>query len=76
MNAQHWGPAKKRLEYRAEPTSLQLRNRPSNKGRAPHRNPGAWLPEVRGVAQADSWIAKADRTINGIAKIQTETFRR
>jgi len=39
MNAQHWGPAKKRLEYRAEPTSLQLRNRPFNKGRAPHRNP-------------------------------------
>ncbi len=74
MNAQHWGPAKKRLEYRAEPTSLQLRNRPSNKGRTSHRTPGvllpeALLPEVGGVAQADSWIAKADRTANGIAKI-------
>jgi hypothetical protein len=50
MSAKHWTPAKKHLEYRAEPTSLEVRNQPDM--RVPRRLEHPEHCSQRLVAQA------------------------
>src|SRR6202167_1494272 len=69
--------AKNRLEYRSEPTSLRLRNRPEIVPRrlrcSEHRFLEAW---PRRPVETKAGTAKPDRTANGIAKISDRELSR